>query len=131
MAKVFVHVMPHYMAEESAPEKKRYVFSYTVSITNETLEPVQLMSRHWIITNGETLGTQEVRGDGVIGQQPIIKPVIATPIPQAPSWKPRWAPWLGTTPCLIMKVFSLMLRSQCLHWPSPTACINHENLCGR
>lgn len=73
MAKVFVHVMPHYMAEESAPEKKRYVFSYTVSITNETLEPVQLMSRHWIITNGETLGTQEVRGDGVIGQQPIIK----------------------------------------------------------
>ncbi len=74
MAKVFVHVMPHYMAEESAPEKKRYVFSYTVSITNETLEPVQLMSRHWIITNGETLGTQEVRGDGVIGQQPIIKP---------------------------------------------------------
>ena len=74
MAKVFVHVMPHYMAEESAPEKKRYVFSYTVSITNETLEPVQLMSRHWIITNGETLDTQEVRGEGVIGQQPIIKP---------------------------------------------------------
>lgn len=74
MAKVFVHVMPHYMAEESSPEKKRYVFSYTVSITNETLEPVQLMSRHWIITNGETLATQEVRGEGVIGQQPIIKP---------------------------------------------------------
>lgn len=74
MAKVFVHVMPHYMTEESAPEKKRYVFSYTVSITNETLEPVQLMSRHWIITNGETLDTQEVRGEGVIGQQPIIKP---------------------------------------------------------
>ena len=74
MVKVFVHVMPHYMAEESAPEKKRYVFSYTVSITNETLEPVQLMSRHWVITNGETLDTQEVRGEGVIGQQPIIKP---------------------------------------------------------
>ncbi|MFT5593426.1 MAG: ApaG protein [Oceanicoccus sp.] len=74
MAKVFVHVMPHYMVEESSPEKKRYVFSYTVSITNETLEPVQLKSRHWIITNGETLATQEVRGEGVIGQQPIIKP---------------------------------------------------------
>ncbi|WP_283787899.1 Co2+/Mg2+ efflux protein ApaG [Bermanella sp. WJH001] len=74
MAKVFVHVMPHYMTEESSPAKKRYVFSYTVSITNETLEPVQLMSRHWIITNGETLDTQEVRGEGVIGQQPIIKP---------------------------------------------------------
>ena len=66
--------MPHYMVEESSPEKKRYVFSYTVSITNETLEPVQLKSRHWIITNGETLDTQEVRGEGVIGQQPIIKP---------------------------------------------------------
>jgi len=74
MGKVFVHVMPHYMAEESSPEKQRYVFSYTVSITNETLEPVQLISRHWIITNGETLDTQEVKGDGVIGQQPIIKP---------------------------------------------------------
>ncbi|NVK37461.1 MAG: Co2+/Mg2+ efflux protein ApaG [Gammaproteobacteria bacterium] len=72
--KVFVHVMPHYMAEESNADKNRYVFSYTVSITNETEQPVQLMSRHWIITNGETLATQEVRGDGVVGQQPIIQP---------------------------------------------------------
>lgn len=74
MSKVFVHVMPNYMPEESSPEKQRFVFSYTVSITNETLHEVQLLSRHWIITNGETLKTQEVRGDGVIGQKPIIQP---------------------------------------------------------
>jgi len=72
--KVFVHVMPSYMPEESSAEKNRYVFSYTVSITNETEEEVQLLSRHWIITNGETLATQEVRGEGVIGQKPIIQP---------------------------------------------------------
>ncbi|GAA6134101.1 Co2+/Mg2+ efflux protein ApaG [Oceaniserpentilla sp. 4NH20-0058] len=74
MSKVFVHVMPNYMPEESSSEKQRFVFSYTVSITNETLHQVQLLSRHWIITNGETLKTQEVRGDGVIGQKPIIQP---------------------------------------------------------
>jgi len=74
MSKVFVHVMPHYMEEESSKEKNRYVFSYTVSITNETENEVQLLSRHWIITNGETLKTQEVRGDGVVGQKPVIQP---------------------------------------------------------
>ena len=73
MSKVFVHVMPNYMQEESNPEKQRFVFSYTVSITNETEHEVQLLSRHWIITNGETLKTQEVRGEGVIGQKPVIQ----------------------------------------------------------
>lgn len=74
MHNVLVHVMPHYMQEESSSEKNRYVFSYTVSISNETNHDVQLVSRHWIITNGETLKTQEVRGDGVIGQKPVIAP---------------------------------------------------------
>ena len=69
-----VSVTPYYLKDESMPEKNRYVFSYTVSIHNDGEFDAQLLSRHWIITNGETLKTQEVRGDGVIGQQPVIPP---------------------------------------------------------
>ncbi|EAT12804.1 Co2+/Mg2+ efflux protein ApaG [Bermanella marisrubri] len=71
---VRVDVIPRYLVEESSDEKKRYVFSYTVTIHNEGERTAQLLSRHWIITNGETLKTQEVRGDGVIGKQPTILP---------------------------------------------------------
>lgn len=71
---VEVTVKPQYISKESAPEKNRYVFSYTVIIKNNGLLNVQLLSRHWIITNGETLKSQEVRGDGVVGKQPKIKP---------------------------------------------------------
>lgn len=69
-----VNVTPFYLKDESVPEKNRYVFSYTVSIYNDGEHDAQLLSRHWIITNGKDLKTQEVRGDGVIGQQPIIPP---------------------------------------------------------
>ena len=71
---VLVNVIPQYIAKESIPEKKRFVFSYTVTIDNQSDLSVQLLSRHWIITNGETLKSQEVRGDGVVGKQPRIKP---------------------------------------------------------
>jgi len=71
---VSVKVLPEYIPEESNPSKKRYVFAYTVIIENLGQAPAQLMSRHWIITNGETLKTQEVQGDGVVGQQPRIEP---------------------------------------------------------
>ena len=71
---VLVNVIPQYIANESIPEKKRFVFSYTVTIDNQSDLSVQLLSRHWIITNGETLKSQEVRGDGVVGKQPRIKP---------------------------------------------------------
>lgn len=71
---VAVSVVPQYINKESAPEKNRYVFSYTVTIKNQGTHPVQLLSRHWIITNGETLKSQEVRGDGVVGKQPKIQP---------------------------------------------------------
>ena len=71
---ILVNVTPFYLKDESVPEKNRYVFSYTVNIHNDGEHDVQLLSRHWIITNGEDLKTQEVRGDGVIGQQPVIPP---------------------------------------------------------
>ncbi len=69
-----VKVEPYYLMDESDPEENRFVFSYTVTITNSGSSPAQLLSRHWIITNGDTMTTQEVKGQGVIGQQPQIQP---------------------------------------------------------
>jgi len=71
---VTVSVKTHFMKNESRPEKKRFVYSYTITIRNDGELAAQLISRHWIITSGETLKTQEVSGDGVIGQQPNIQP---------------------------------------------------------
>lgn len=71
------HIVPQvktsYVKEESAPEQDKYVFSYTVTITNKGEEPAKLISRHWVITDAEGL-IQEVRGKGVVGQQPHLKP---------------------------------------------------------
>lgn len=70
---IMVTVKPTYLDEESRPRKNRYVWAYHVTIENQGVEPVQLKSRYWKIT--DSLGrTQEVRGEGVIGEQPIIAP---------------------------------------------------------
>ena len=66
-------VQTSYVEEESSPEQEHYVFSYTVTITNTGKEPAKLISRHWIITDADGR-IQEVRGKGVIGQQPHLKP---------------------------------------------------------
>jgi ApaG protein len=68
-----VAVEPRYMADQSNPAKQQYVFAYTVQITNTGERPVQVISRHWIITDGD-LGEQDVRGLGVVGQQPLLAP---------------------------------------------------------
>jgi ApaG protein len=62
-----------YLDEQSAPEKFRYVFSYTINIFNSTSEPVKLLRRHWIITDANNK-IQEVRGEGVVGVQPYLQP---------------------------------------------------------
>ncbi len=68
-----VDVETAFVAEQSDPVKTRYVFSYTITIRNEGSTPARLLTRHWIITdaNGKV---QEVRGDGVVGEQPYLKP---------------------------------------------------------
>lgn len=71
---VTVSVESYYLSSESKPIEKRFVYAYTVTIQNNGQHPVKLLSRHWIITNGETLKTTEVQGDGVIGEQPSIPP---------------------------------------------------------
>jgi ApaG protein len=68
-----ISVQSQYISEQSAPRARRYVFAYTVSIVNEGEAPAQLRTRHWIITDGAGK-VEEVRGPGVIGQQPTLKP---------------------------------------------------------
>ncbi len=71
--KIIVESKPYFIAEQSVPEKGQYVFAYTITIKNEGSVPAKLLNRHWLITdsNGKI---QEVRGDGVIGEQPYLKP---------------------------------------------------------
>lgn len=70
---ITVTVVPAYLDAESAPEKNHYVWAYKVTITNNSAEAVQVISRYWHIT--DAFGrSQEVRGDGVVGEQPVIPP---------------------------------------------------------
>ncbi len=71
--KIEVQVHPAYIKEQSDPVNDHYVFSYTVTIKNTGTIPAKLLTRHWIITDGDGQ-VQEVKGDGVIGEQPHLKP---------------------------------------------------------
>ena len=73
MNKIDVQVQPAYIAEQSDPTNNHYVFSYTVTIRNNGSIPAKLLTRHWVITDGDGL-VQEVKGDGVIGEQPHLQP---------------------------------------------------------
>lgn len=70
---ILVSVTPQYLPDQSSPDDQRYVFAYTVRITNRSRQAVQVVSRHWVITDGRQ-NTQEVRGLGVVGQQPLLAP---------------------------------------------------------
>jgi ApaG protein len=68
-----VTVSSAYVPAQSAPKARRYVFAYTVRITNEGTETAQLRTRHWIITDGNGK-VEQVRGPGVVGEQPTLRP---------------------------------------------------------
>jgi len=70
---ITVVVATQYLPEQSEPESARHVFSYTVSLNNTGSVAAQLISRHWIITDADGK-VQEVRGLGVVGHQPLLKP---------------------------------------------------------
>ncbi len=86
-----IQVVTHveYVPEQSSEEQDRYVFAYTITISNTGSIPAQLISRHWVITDANN-SMQEVRGLGVVGEQPLLKPgesfeytsgsAIATPV---------------------------------------------------
>ncbi|MGA2287188.1 Co2+/Mg2+ efflux protein ApaG [Bradyrhizobium sp.] len=70
---IVVTVEPNFLPDQSSVEKREFVWSYTIVITNTGAETVQLRTRHWIITDA-TGRQQEVRGEGVIGKQPVLGP---------------------------------------------------------
>ena len=70
---IIVSAYPQYVADQSDPEREHYLFAYTIRITNTGTVAAQLISRHWFITDGE-LRVEEVRGLGVVGEQPLIRP---------------------------------------------------------
>jgi len=70
---VRVLVKPEYVPTQSTPQTQRWLFAYHVTVENHGRVAVQLMNRHWVITNGDG-EVDEVRGPGVIGQQPLLQP---------------------------------------------------------
>lgn len=70
---IAVTVTTRYLPEQSDPEQNRYAFAYRITIENRGQVAAQLLSRHWIITDGDGK-VQEVRGSGVVGEQPMIAP---------------------------------------------------------
>lgn len=86
---ISVAVQTNFISEQSDPSQDRYVFAYTITIRNEGDAPATLMTRHWIITDGNGRES-EVRGDGVVGEQPYLSPgegfrytssaILATPV---------------------------------------------------
>ena len=70
---ISVRAVPQYVADQSDADAERYVFAYTITLENVGTVAAQLISRHWIITDANAQ-VQEVRGLGVVGQQPLLKP---------------------------------------------------------
>ncbi|KAB5623928.1 Co2+/Mg2+ efflux protein ApaG [Pseudomonas putida] len=68
-----VSVVTRFLKEQSDPENNRFAFAYTITVSNNGTLKAKLRARHWLITNGDG-AVDEVRGDGVIGQQPTIDP---------------------------------------------------------
>jgi len=112
-----VGVSTRYIEGQSAPDEQRYVFAYTITLTNQSKSPTQLIGRHWVITDAND-EVQEVKGVGVVGQQPVLKPgesytytsgvVIATDtgtMTGSYQMRPLWPP----TPLAIFKAVSSRL----------------------
>jgi ApaG protein len=72
-AGIRITVKSRYLPDQSSPADRRYVFAYTVKVDNEGSASTRLRSRHWVITDGNGQ-VEEVRGPGVVGQQPQIEP---------------------------------------------------------
>jgi ApaG protein len=71
--KIRVEVETSYLEDQSEPRERRFVFSYTITIRNVGEVPAKLMTRHWVITDADGQ-VREVRGDGVVGEQPYLLP---------------------------------------------------------
>lgn len=86
---IAVRVEPAYLEAQSSPGSSQYVWAYRVTIENQGLETVQLLSRHWMITNSRG-DLNEVKGPGVVGEQPVLQPGESY---QYSSGAPLNTPW--------------------------------------
>ena len=78
---ISVRVEPRYLPDQSSPDDRVYTFAYAVTVTNTGVVAAQLIARHWMI-NDASGHTQEVKGLGVIGQQPLLAPGAILPLHQ-------------------------------------------------
>jgi ApaG protein len=92
---VRVSVESRYLPQQSAPHNGRYVFAYTVTISNEGAETLQLRTRHWIITDGNN-HVEEVRGEGVVGEKPVLEPNQSFQYTSGCVLKTAWGTMNGT-----------------------------------
>lgn len=76
MSGIQINVITQFLSDHSSPIDKQFAFAYTITVTNNGTSPYQLLSRHWIITDGNRQ-VQEVRGEGVVGQTPWIAPAAS------------------------------------------------------
>tara|TARA_R110000868_G_scaffold102639_5_gene282693 strand:+ start:1688 stop:2080 length:393 start_codon:yes stop_codon:yes gene_type:complete len=122
---ICVSVRPFYLEEQSAPEEDRFVWAYRVNIENRGEDTVQLLQRHWRIT--DKFGRlQEVNGPGVVGEQPVLKPgesfeyTSGCPL-ETPSGIMAGSYEMGTTGG---ETFNIEIPAFSLDSPYDTAAIN-------
>jgi ApaG protein len=70
---IHITVKPEFLDSQSQPENSKFIWAYTIIVENRSPETVTLLTRHWVITDGHGR-TQNVRGDGVVGEQPTLRP---------------------------------------------------------
>lgn len=92
---VRVRVESRFVPQQSNPGRGRYVFAYTVRIENGSSSPVQLRTRHWVITDANSR-VEEVRGEGVVGEQPVIQPGKSFQYTSGCVLRTAWGTMAGT-----------------------------------
>ena len=111
-----IAVKSFYIPEQSQPTEDHYFFAYRVQIRNEGTEAAQLISRHWLITDGDG-EKHEVRGPGVIGEQPVLHPGEQSRYSSFCPQKPPWVTWRVPTKWSQRVRRPLMLPSGSSRWP--------------
>jgi len=110
-----IKVQPRYLPEQSNEELAEYTFAYTVRIANNSEQSVQLLARHWIITDGNNT-IREVEGEGVVGQQPDILQERLTATAVAQYFQRKRAPWKAVIKCAVLKAWISMPLLNRLVW---------------
>ena len=109
--KISITVKPYYLEDQSEPEDQHFVWAYRVTIDNQGNEKVQLVNRYWKIIDANGI-LQEVRGKGVVGEQPILFPVKNMNIQVVHHLQLLQDSWKVVMKCKMITVINSMLRYQ-------------------